>query len=106
MRQILVDYARARARLKRGGGRAAVTFQDATYAPLDPVREPETFIALDEALTRLQKTQPRLGQVVELRFFAGMSLAEIGEVLEIHERTVERDWRRARAYLFRLLSPD
>lgn len=104
MRQILVDYARGRARLKRGGGRAALTFDESTYISVDPVTEPDLFIALDGALTKLEREKERLGTVVELKFFGGMTSSEISELLGVSERTVERDWQRARAYLYRLLT--
>ena len=103
MRQVLVDHARGRARLKRGGGRMPVTLDEERLEVAGPERDPETLLALDEALTRLSALQPRLGQVVELRFFAGLGPEETAEALGLSRRTVERDWVRARTYLYRAL---
>lgn len=100
MRQILVDHARRRNALKRQGAQSSVTL-DETIGTIEP--DPNDLIALDDALTRLTKFSERLGRVVELRFFGGLSVVEAAEHLEIDARTVERDWRRAKAYLYRLL---
>jgi RNA polymerase sigma factor (TIGR02999 family) len=103
MRQVLVDYARRRNAEKRAPGKGAVPFQEA----MDPARTgPRDLLALDEALTRLSEFNQRLGHVVELRFFGGLTTEEAAEVLEVSPRTVERDWCRARAYLYRMLEPD
>lgn len=106
MRQILVDYARTRTRKKRGGARPLVTLDERTQGPVNPAHDPELILALDEALSRLAADKPRLGEVVELRFFAGLREHEIAEILDVSTRTVERDWQRARAYLYRLLASD
>ena len=96
MRRILIDRARARLTTKRGN--------NATPADLDvelaatPVRG-EALLALDEALTELEQLEPRLGRVVEMRFFGGMTAEESGEVLGLTDRTIKSDWRRARAFL-------
>lgn len=101
MRRILVDSARARNNLKRGGNR--VTLDDA--AELVPGRATD-LVALDDALTALAELSPRQSQIVELRYFGGFTETETAEVLGISERTVRREWRVARAWLFRELSPE
>ncbi len=100
MRQVLVDHARRRMAAKRGGDWAVTTLSDGHNA-VD--FQPEEMLALDRALERLE---PRQRQVVEYRFFAGMEEAEIGAVLEVSERTVRRDWVKARAWLYRELYPE
>lgn len=101
MRRILVDHARAGKAYKRGEGWDAVTLDDAILP--SPERGPE-LLALDEALTQLASFDERQAKIVELRFFAGMSEEETGEVLGISARTVKRDWRIAKAWLFKELS--
>jgi RNA polymerase sigma factor (TIGR02999 family) len=102
MRQILVDEARARLTAKRGGGTIHVGL-DAAFAL--PTRrgglEPETLVAMDEALTRLGEIEARQRRVVEMRYFAGLTLPECATVLGISLATVERDWRFARRWLAR-----
>ena len=100
MRQVLVDHARRRMAAKRGGDWAVTTLSDG-HNPVD--FRPEEMLALDRALERLE---PRQRQVVEYRFFAGMEEAEIAAVLEVSERTVRRDWVKARAWLYRELYPE
>lgn len=100
MRQILVDHARRRSAFKRHGGRQRVALDDAAAA-VDP--DALDLVALDDALTRLSNFNERLGQVVELRFYGGFSVVEVAEMLGVDPRTVERDWRRAKAYLYRIL---
>lgn len=97
MRQIVVDYARRSAALKRGGGIAAASLDPSDLA--DPGRS-EEIVALDEAVSRLAAIDERLARLVECRFFGGLSVEETAEVLEISPRTVKRDWRKARALLF------
>jgi len=100
MRQVLVDQARARRAGKRGPAWARTTLTDGAWvAELDP----ESLLALDDALERLD---PRQRQVVECRFFGGMDDAEIGEALGISDRTVRREWVKARAWLNRFLYAD
>lgn len=99
MRQVLVDHARRRKALKRGGDVVCTTLTDAG-GPIE--FRPDEMIALDEALEGLD---PRQRQVVEFRFFAGMEEAEIADVLEISTRTVRREWVKARAWLYRSLYP-
>jgi len=101
MRHILTDRARARVRLKRGGTRRRVTFDEATIAADD---QPEALLQIDEALVRLAEANPRLSRVVELNFFGGLTHEEIAESLGVTVRTVERDWAKARLYLRRELA--
>jgi RNA polymerase sigma-70 factor (ECF subfamily) len=100
MRHILVDFARSRDRIKRGGGLEQVSLDEALTITADYTAE---FLNLDEALTTLSKLDERQSQVVELRFFAGLTEAEIAEVLKVSERTVQSDWRQARSWLLREL---
>ena len=100
MRRILVDFARARNNLKRGGGNR-VTFDEAVE--LVPGR-PTDLVALDDALTALAELSARQSQIVELRYFGGLTEGETAEVLGVSERTVRREWSLARAWLFRELS--
>lgn len=100
MRQILVDHARRRLALKRGGGAPPVALDDADAA-VDT--SPEDIVSLDQALRRLIDVDERLARVVELRFFAGLTVEETADVLGIDARTVKRDWRKARALLFETL---
>lgn len=97
MRQILVDAARRRKALKRGGG-ATVTALDEARIGCD-LRVAE-LLALDVALSQLAALDERLSRLVELRFFAGLSVEETAEALELSTRTVKRDWRKARALLY------
>lgn len=101
MRRILVDRARASHAGKRGNGWDAVSLNEAILP--SPERAPE-ILALDEALTRLSSLDERQAKIVELRFFAGMNEDEAGQVLGISSRTVKRDWRVAKAWLFKELS--
>src|SRR5271166_663893 len=101
MRRILIDHARARRSNKRGGSWTEVTFDEAQRFSFS---RPEQFIALDEALNRLAKLDVRQSQIVELRFFAGLSENETAEVLGILTRTVKRDWRVAKAWLYDQIS--
>lgn len=100
MRRVLVDRARARRAGKRGGGEAAVTLTGAEAAGFDPALE---VLDVDRALARLAAAYPRPARVVELRFFGGLELAEIVEVLGVSERTIKRDWVFARSWLAREL---
>jgi RNA polymerase sigma factor (TIGR02999 family) len=97
MRRILVDHARTNQARKRGDGIGTISLNDALFPA--PEREPE-ILALDEALDRLAQLDARQSKIVELRFFAGMSEEETGHVLGISARTVKRDWRAAKAWLF------
>lgn len=103
IRNVLIDYARARATGKRGGGALRIPLSE----DLDGGREPNAIelLALDEALTELRSLDPRLERIVECRFFGGMTMKDTAEALGISLRTVERDWTRAKAYLYRFLDP-
>ena len=101
MRHILIDYARSRGYAKRGGGLARVTFDEAAVTPLEKTTD---LVALDEALAVLAGDYPRRSQVVELRYFGGLTNEEIAEVLKVSPTTVERDWRYARAWLRKKLA--
>jgi len=100
MRQISIDRVRARWAGKRGAGIADATLDDAgAQIADDDQRDLADLLALDAALGRLEALDARLARLVELRFFAGMNLEEAGTVLGLSERTLKRDWRRARAFL-------
>lgn len=104
MRQVLVDFARRRSTAKRGGGwdRIAVSGDGAAGLEL----ELDAILAIDKALDRLDAVEPRLRQVVELRFFGGVPEHEIASLLGVSARTIERDWLKARLFLLRELEPD
>lgn len=97
MRQILVDHARARNADKR---RVETISLEGVLAPAIDLEEPERILAVDEALSRLSQLDPRQGRIVELRFFAGMTIEETAEALNISPRTVRREWQLARAWLY------
>jgi len=101
MRQILVDYARRHRASKRGGGVCMLTLDDAAAVPQ---RKNVDVVALDDALNTLAEVDPRQSRVVELRFFAGLSLEETSKVMGIATATVQRDWTAARAWLHREIS--
>ena len=103
MRRILVDYARANLRAKRGGETTRVAFEDIEAPVTEPALDPD-LIALDAALEKLAEIDPRRGRVVELRFFGGLSVEETAHVLQVAPDTVVRDWRVAKAGLFRYLN--
>jgi len=100
MRQILVDYARSHGASKRGGNVCKLSLDDAEESP-----QPVDFdiLALDDALRTLHTMDPQQCRVVELKFFAGLSIADTAEVLGISSSTVKRDWITARAWLYREL---
>ncbi|MCU1304128.1 MAG: polymerase, sigma-24 subunit, subfamily [Candidatus Sulfotelmatobacter sp.] len=101
MRQILVDYARRHRASKRGSGVCMLTLDEAMALPQ---RKDVDVVALDDALNTLAEMDPRQSRVVELRFFAGLSLEETSEVMGIATATVQRDWTAARAWLHREIS--
>ena len=101
MRHVLVDYARERKRLKRGGGVVHIVADDAVVLSPDRVEE---IVALDLALERLAEADERRARVFEMRFFSGLSVEETADVLGVGANTVIRDWRFARAWLRRELT--
>ena len=102
MRRVLVDYARAHNAEQRGGGLQRVEMQDELAISAEQLDEVEH---LDEALKRLERENPRQARVVELRYFGGLSVEQIGALLQIAPRSVKRDWALARIWLFRELRP-
>jgi RNA polymerase sigma factor (TIGR02999 family) len=102
MRQILVDHARERASAKRGGGWQRVTLDE--RLDLIAQRDVDVF-ELDDALTRLADMDARMAQIVELRFFGGLTAEEVAHVLGVSRRTVQNDWRVAKMWLARELGP-
>jgi RNA polymerase sigma factor (TIGR02999 family) len=108
MRRVLVDYARRHRAARRGGGRDGVTHRPVSLEDVEiPVAgRAEVILALDEALDRLARMDPRLAQVVECRFFAGLTEAETAAALAVSQRTVARDWVTARAWLHQELRGD
>jgi RNA polymerase sigma factor (TIGR02999 family) len=101
MRRVLVDYARASGRAKRGGGMMQVSLSQVDESPLPA--EPDLEM-VDEVLRELEDVAPRQCQVVEMRYFGGLSLEETAQALQVSIATVRRDWSIARAWLFRELS--
>jgi len=101
MRRIMVDHARERRAIKRGGDALKVTLSEAA---LVTKTRSEELLALDEALERLGAQDPRKGQIVELRYFGGLKVEEVAEFLKLSQRTVEREWNMAKAWLYRALS--
>jgi RNA polymerase sigma factor (TIGR02999 family) len=100
MRRILVDHHRRRTSSRRAGHRAVTLVDDAAGTFSDPL----DFIALDGALNELEAMDPRAAQVIELRFFGGLSVEETAEVLDVSPPTVKRDWRAAKAWLYQRLN--
>lgn len=102
MRHVLVDRAKARRRLKRGGDQHHVDLDEENIGADD---QPDALLELDEALTRLAAFDARLARVVEYRFFGGLTEQEIADAMGVTRRTVQRDWTKARALLHRALVP-
>lgn len=105
MRRILIERARARLRIKRGGDAAGspprmVPLDIREAAELADDRDPEAILSLDRAIDRLGEQEPRLREIVRLRFYAGLNVDEAAEALGISSRTIKRDWSFARAWLF------
>jgi RNA polymerase sigma factor (TIGR02999 family) len=100
MRHVLVDYARERARAKRGGGAFRISLSDADHLAMP---RPPDVVALDDALNALERFDRRKSKVIELRFFGGLSLQETADVLRVSVGTIRRDWSLARAWLYREL---
>jgi RNA polymerase sigma factor (TIGR02999 family) len=103
MRHLLVDHARKRNAAKRGDGRVALTLDESRLASDD---DAVAVLALDNAIKDIAAIDPRLEQIIECRYFAGLSVADTAETLDMAVRTVERDWQRARGYLLRALEPE
>jgi RNA polymerase sigma-70 factor (ECF subfamily) len=102
MRNVLVDFARSRGYQKRGGGAAHVALDEALL--VSPAPDPD-LVELDEALERLAAVDRRKSQVVELRFFGGLSVEDTAEALDVSPETVMRDWKLAKAWLLREMDP-
>ena len=106
MRQVLLDHAKARGRLKRGGNRpgpVSLNLDAGAALPDSSDQWPSDFVALDDAMCRLEARDPRAAQVVRLRYYAGLSVEEAALALAVSERTVTNDWSFARAWLAREL---
>src|SRR5262245_8116936 len=101
MRKILVDIARSRSYANRGAGARVVSLEAAPVASPAPAQE---ILALDEALKRLAAIDPRKSQIVELRFFGGLSLEQTAEVLKVSSRTIRREWELAKVWLARQMN--
>lgn len=104
MRRILIDHARRREGLKRGGGRQRVTLGDSLLQSPDLEVDLSELLALNAALEKLARLDERQARVVELRFFGGLTMSEIAEAVGVSERTVGDDWKHGRAWLLRELS--
>jgi RNA polymerase sigma factor (TIGR02999 family) len=100
MRQIIIDYARFTSRKKRGGNVNRISLDGIDVASEERAGE---LLALDDALTKLETFSERLARIVELRFFAGLSIEETGEALAMPPHQVKREWRKARAFLFQAI---
>ena len=96
MRRILINYARSRNAIKRGGGQRP---EPINVLDLAEEQDPDQILAMDDAIQQLEASDPKLGELVRLRFFAGLSVDETAEVLNISRRTVIRQWNFARAFL-------
>jgi len=103
MRRILTDYARSRQALKRGGNSPHVALDETCVISSQPSGD---LLAVDDALNKLAAFDPRKSQVVELRFFGGLSIEETADVLKVSRVTVDRDWKLAKAWLVEQLNPE
>ena len=103
MRSVIIDYVRAREAERRGGGLKMLTLNTGIEARA--LTEPD-LLSLGDALDSLQRIDDRAHWVVEMRYFGGMEIEEIAEVLEISPATVKRDWQKARAYLLQFIRPE
>ena len=103
MRRILVDHARRRGAVKRGGDWRRATLNLASFSVNENL---DSFLALDEAILRLEDEDAKTAQVVRLRFYAGLSVEQTAEVLDLSPRTVKREWTYARTWLLRYLDRD
>lgn len=103
MRHVLIDYARQKKGPKRGGGAYRQPFDDDAVAINDTTVD---LLELEDALEKLAEVDPQLAEIVELRFFGGLTVDEVGHTLKISPRTVKRDWQLARRWLHRVISGD
>lgn len=103
MRRILVDHARSRARLKRGGGAQRLSLNESVIAATDSA---EAFLSLDDALMRLAEIDAKKCRIVEMKIFCGLNTKEIAEVEKVSPSTIEREWRKAKAWLHREIQPE
>lgn len=101
MRRILVDHARRKHRLKRGGGRFRLELQE--HMAISPQRD-EDLLAIDEAINELAKVDARQATIVEMRFFGGLTVEQVAEALQVSKRTIEQEWTMAKAWLRRRMS--
>jgi len=106
MRQIVMDHVRAKLTGKRGGEQLDLVDLDDAFEVADGKLSPDDLLVVDRALTQLEKDEPELADLVELRFFGGLALPEIALLRDVSERTLSRDWRRAKAQLYVQLHPD
>ena len=104
MHRILVDYARAHRASKRGGSAARVSLDETNDGPAERVVELDDVLEIDEALAELAALDPLEARIVELRYFGGLTIEESAEALNVSPATVKREWRMARAWLYRRLS--
>ena len=103
MRRVLIDHARAKGSQKRGGRQQRLQLDEAIIAAEE---QPTELLELDDALKKLQEVDPRRSQVIEMRYFAGMSIEEVAETLDVSPATVKRDWTVAKLWLARELNGD
>ena len=103
IRRILIDHARQTNSLKRGGAGCKLTLEQSPPLTVDANVD---FLELDDAMRQLAEVDPRYAQIIELRFFGGMRFGEIAELLDVSPRTIRREWRIARAWLYRALAND
>ncbi len=103
MRRILVDHARKKKRIKRGGARKRLSFDEQLVISRE---DDQDLLAVDDVLTQLAELDQRQADIVEMRFFGGLTVAEVAEAMSLSKRTVEREWTVARAWLRQQLSED
>lgn len=103
MRRVMVDHARQRQAAKRGAGAVQVTLDETALVSQTRAAE---LLALDEALEQLSVLDPRMCQIVEMRYFGGLTIAQVAEVLKVHPNTVKTDWSAAKAWLYAALTED
>jgi RNA polymerase sigma factor (TIGR02999 family) len=106
MRQIVMDHVRAKTTGKRGGNELDLVDLDDAFEVADGKLSPDDLLIVDRALSQLEQEEPELADLVELRFFGGLALPEIALLRDVSERTLSRDWRRAKAQLYVQLHPD